>query len=133
MRKETITEIINDMKNKLKYCESSTRLRSKETPGAFTRKGGKLGAINTVILILRGMKRSLQSTLDEFFREISEGEIMATKQAISQARQQIEPSYIREFFDENVGRVLEDDTLETYKGKYAIGVDLLNLIEKSKN
>jgi hypothetical protein len=116
-------KIVKKLKIKIENCEESQTLRSKESPKAFTRKGGKIGAYNTVLLILRGMKNSLQSVLDGFFREISEGEIMATKQAISQARQQVTPLFVREFFDENVEVVLEDDTLKTFKGKYAIGID----------
>jgi hypothetical protein len=48
---------------------------------------------------------------------------MVTKQAISKARQQVNPLFVREFFDEGVETVLRDDTLKTYKGKFAIGVD----------
>jgi hypothetical protein len=69
------------------------------------------------------MKNSLQSTLDEFFRDLCKGEIMATKQAISKARQQVNPLFVREFFDEIVEIVLEDDSLQTFKGKHVIGVD----------
>jgi hypothetical protein len=123
MKKTIIEKIVKRLKTKLEKCVESQTLRSKESPKAFTRKGGKLGGFNTVLLILRGMKNSLQSVMDGFFREISEGEIMATKQAISQARQQVNPLFVREFFDENVEVVLEDDTLKTFKGKYAIGID----------
>lgn len=123
----TITESLETIRLKLTNCINSKTLRCLTSPNAFTRDGGKLGAFHTVFLILRGMKNSLQSTLDEFFRDLCKGGIMATKQAISKARQQVNPLFIREFFDENVEIVLKDPSLETFKGKYAIGIDGMDI------
>lgn len=123
MKKQTTSKMLGNLRIKLSECTNSATLRSEETPNAFTRLGRKLGAFITVFLILRGMKSSLQSTLDGFFRELCEGEIMASKQAISKARQQVNPLFVREFFDDNVKNVLEDDTLKTFKGKFVIAVD----------
>ena len=123
MKALTISAALEAIRIKLIRCCKSKTLRNAESPRAFTRNGGKLGAFNTVFLILRGMKNSLQSVLDEFFRDLCKGEIMATKQAISKARQQINPLFVREFFDENVTIVLKDDSLKTFKGKHVIGID----------
>jgi hypothetical protein len=123
MKASTISKVLEAIRVKLINCHRSKTLRNAKSPKAFTRNGGKLGAFNTVFLILRGMKNSLQSVLDEFFRDLCKGEIMATKQAISKARQQVNPQFVREFFDENVSIVLLDDSLETFKGKHVIGID----------
>lgn len=127
MKKTTITELLTKIKKHLKECEKSKTLRSAYTPNAFTRAGGKLGAFNTVFLILRGMKSSLQSTLDGFFHELCKGEIMTTKQAISKARQQVNPLFVREFFDGGVETVLKDETLKKFKDKFVISVDGCNV------
>ena len=123
MKASAISKALEAIRIKLINCRKSETLRNADSPNAFTRDGGKLGAFNTVFLILRGMKNSLQSVLDEFFRDLCKGEIMATKQAISKARQQVNPQFVREFFDENVKIVLEDDSLETFKGRHVIGID----------
>ena len=123
MKALTIAKVLEAIRIKLINCHKSETLRNAGSKKAFTRNGGKLGAFNTVFLILRGMKNSLQSVLDEFFRDLCKGEVMATKQAISKARQQVNPLFVREFFDDNVTIVLEDDSIETFKGKHVIGID----------
>jgi hypothetical protein len=119
----TILMVLEAIRIKLINCRNSETLRNAKSSQAFTRNAGKLGAFNTVFLILRGMKNSLQSVLDEFFRDLCKGEVMATKQAISKARQLVNPQFLREFFDENVTIILADDSLETFKGKHVIGID----------
>ncbi len=78
----------------LKNCESAPDIRTK--PTAFTRQR-QLGPQRLLLILLRKLAACLQLALDEFFDYIKETAV--SKQALSKARQGLNPEYIRKFAD----------------------------------
>ena len=97
------------------------KLRSVTGPQHFSREGGKLGFKNTVLILLNFIKKTQTIELDNFYK-ITGADVNVSKQAFSEARQQIEPMAIKELFDV----ALEDvphTALATFKGYTVVGID----------
>jgi hypothetical protein len=103
---------------KIETCDQSDELRLNET--AFTRKR-LLGPKNVLQMIIRGIYHSLQLSLDEYYEEM--GIIPITKQAFSKARRNLNPEYVRSFFDITGKIAADDEAKSTYKGMALVAID----------
>jgi hypothetical protein len=73
------------------------------------------------MIILRKICKPLQIEIDKFFDWVNEEPV--TKQALSKARENLNPEYVRKFAD-NTGQLLaQDDTMSCYKGMRVIAID----------
>lgn len=88
----------------------------------FTRKR-KLGFTENVLFILSGTKKSLQSALYTFFREMKIQEETYTKQAFSKGRQRIKPEAFLELFKITVTEFYQYADYKTYKGYRITAID----------
>ena len=95
-------------------------------PGDFSRQP-TLTLPRVATLILRGHKVSQQNTLNKFFRELNQPEVILTGSAYCQARQKIKPEL---FVHLNAGVVEEftelsqaDSTWRTWHGHRLLGAD----------
>ena len=110
--------IITFAQKKIEKCLESMGLRLKAT--AFTR-GRKLTAKLILFLILHRIYTSLQLDLDDFYE--GTGCPHVSKQAFSKARQQLNPEFVREFFDDTSKVAAKDDTMPSYCGMRLIAID----------
>ena len=106
---------------RIKNCKENPTFRAEGHEKAFTRDR-KLTAERIVAMIIKPAKQSLQKRLKDFGKKFMGGEY-ATKQAFSKQRQFVNPSFIREFYDEGAEELLENGKLETFKGFHLTGVD----------
>jgi hypothetical protein len=102
----------------IEKCLEHDNLRLNEK--AFTRKR-RLGAKRLLMLILQGIYKALQLTLDDYYERMNEETI--SKQAFSKARQNLNPEYVRRFFDITAEVAAKDDTLDAYIGMRLIAID----------
>lgn len=120
MMKSNVIKVLEMTEEKMKNCLGNEKLRLKKS--AFTRKiEDGLGAKKLLHLILLRMYRALQLCIDDLYEKLDEKPI--TKQAVSKARMNLNPEYVREFFDETAKIAAEDDTLPAYKGMRIIAID----------
>lgn len=110
--------LISKTKNSIFDCLKCEDLRLKATAFMRTRK---LGAKMLLCIILQRVYTSLQLELDDFYEGI--GCAPVSKQAFSKARQQLNPEYVRHFFDMTAEAAAEDNTMPVYKGKRLIAID----------
>ena len=110
--------IITFAQKKIEKCLESMGLRLKAT--AFTRSR-KLTAKLILFLILHRIYTSLQLDLDDFYEDT--GCAHVSKQAFSKARQQLNPEFVREFFDDTAKVAAKDDTMPSYCGMRLIAID----------
>jgi len=106
---------------KINTCKDSPTLRAKGHEKSFTRDR-KLTAERVVSMIIEPAKQSLRARLHDFGDKYMSGEY-ATKQAFSKRRQFVNPDFIREFYDENAEKLINEAELITYKGMHLTGVD----------
>jgi hypothetical protein len=118
MNKETGLMMFDAAKERLETCEKSGELRTKET--AFTRKS-PLGAKNLLMIILRKICAPLQIEIDKFF-DWAKGKPV-TKQALSKARENLNPKFVRKFADDTAQLLAQDDTMPCYKGMRLVAID----------
>ena len=113
----------------LEQCKDKPNLRARAE--AFTRER-KLGAKRLLELILLRVYRALQLTLDDYYEGL--GEPTISKQAFSKARRDLNPEFVRSFFDITAETGAEDDTMDTYKGMRLIAIDGSDVaLENSKD
>jgi hypothetical protein len=103
---------------RIEKCLKSTGLRLKAT--AFVRSR-KLTAKLVLFLIMHRIYTSLQLDVDDFYEGI--GCAHVSKQAFSKARQQLNPEFVREFFDDTAKLAAKDDTMPSYRGMRLIAID----------
>lgn len=114
---------------KIESCLKSTGLRLKAS--AFMRNR-KLTAKLVLFLIMHRVYTSLQLDVDDFYEGI--GCAHVSKQAFSKARQQLNPEFVRDFFDETAEAAAKDDTVPAYRGMRLIAIDGFDVaLENSKN
>lgn len=118
MRKESASMAFGKSGGKIEVCLSDDKLRLTET--AFTRDRC-LGAKRILQMILFRIYRALQLHLDDYYAQT--GDPSVSKQAFSKARKNLNPEYVREFFDMTAEIAAEDDTLDTYRGMRLIAID----------
>ena len=120
MQRITTQISVSKLRKSVKKCQSNEKLRVKGFPKAFTRKR-RLSVIIIIIMIIRTINKSLQIMLDEI--TVENGVTNVSKQAFSQARQQINPEFIRELYDENAEYLAGEESVKTWKGKRVIAID----------
>ncbi len=80
----------------------------------------KLTCTRLVMLILSGVKTSLQLAIDDFYEEINHKEDTVSKQAVSKARTNLDPDIIKEIFKMTVKETCKCSDLELYNKKYRL-------------
>jgi hypothetical protein len=118
MQKEKISSMIDITKHGIDNCEESSKLRTK--PTAFTRKG-KLGAKNLLRMILKRIYNALQLNIDDYYEYLEESPV--SKQAVSKARANLNPEYVRYFADQTAAILASDYTMPCYQGMRLIAID----------
>lgn len=88
----------------------------------FTRNR-KLNFSETVLFILSGTKKSLQSALYAFFKEMKIQEESYTKQAFSKGRQRIKPEAFLELFTTITNEFYTTVETRKYKGYRVSAID----------
>ena len=120
--------IMNFTWKRIEKCLESTGLRLKAS--AFVRNR-KLTAKMVLFLIMHRIYTSLQLDVDDFYEGI--GCAHVSKQAFSKARQQLNPEFVREFFDDTAAVAAKDDTMTSYCGMRLIAIDGSDIaLENSK-
>lgn len=110
--------MIDGTKETLDNCEESEELRTKKT--AFTRKS-RLGAKNLLMIILRKICAPLQIEIDRLFDWKQKEPV--TKQALSKARENLNPEFVRKFADNTTQALAQDDTMPCYENMRLIAID----------
>ncbi len=112
----------------LMNCKSAPDIRTK--PTAFTRQR-QLGPQRLLLILLRKLAACLQLALDEFFDYIKEAPV--SKQALSKARQGLNPEYVRKFADAVAEAHALDKDAPSYHGMRLIAIDGTDIaLENSK-
>jgi hypothetical protein len=90
------------------------------TPGtnAFSRCR-KMGCRLLVLMILKGVHSQLQKSVDEIFEQLEIG-VSVTRQAVSKARQGLNPTLILDMVHETADIASSCEDLELYAGKYRL-------------
>ena len=88
----------------------------------FTRNR-KVNFPETVLFILSGTKKSLQSAVYTFFKEMKIQEESYSKQAFSKGRQRIKPEAFRELFDTVTAEFYENAEVKKYRGFRVSAID----------
>lgn len=124
--KEVKVQILIEMRNYLSRISqnpSAYRVNSSD----FTRCGGKLGFMTLVVLIGRGLHKSLSHELSDFFRELGKEGQQASKSAFSQARQKLKAIFFMDWHKFVVDLYYELDKehghLKRWKGFVLVAVD----------
>lgn len=118
MKKTNSEMIFERTRTGIEDCLNNDILRLKET--AFTRSR-RLGAKRLLQIILSRIYLALQLHLDNYFESI--GELSVSKQAFSKARKDLNPEYVRHFFDITAEVAAQDETLDAYQGMRLIAID----------
>jgi hypothetical protein len=118
MNKTIGAMMLDDARKRLENCEKSGSLRTKKT--AFTRKS-RLGAKNLLMIILRKICAPLQIEVDKFFDWLKD--LPVSKQALSKARENLNPEFVREFAENTAEQLAKDKTVPCYKGMRLIAID----------
>lgn len=118
MEKGIPAVIVTKTQNWIAQCLENEGLRLKDT--AFVRER-KLNAKLLLFLILHRVYTSLQLDLDDFYDGIGYDHV--TKQAFSKARQQLNPEFVRHFFDITAEEAAKDKATPSYEGMRLIAID----------
>lgn len=114
-----LDKTIVSAQGRLGNCLDNDELRTKEA--AFRRQGGRLGAKRLLYIILQRIYKSMQLHLDDFYHKL--GEPSVTRQALSKARKNLNPEFVRGFIDITAEVEVSDKEAETYRGMRVIAVD----------
>jgi hypothetical protein len=118
MLKGKVFEMNDAMNERTEGCNEHPMLKLKES--AFTRKR-KLGAKRLLMILLHRVYMPLQLAIDKFFKYMECQTV--TKQAVSQARAQINPEFIRGYVDDIAQIAATDPTTPKYRGMTLIAID----------
>ena len=88
----------------------------------FSRSTSKMSFNEAIWFILKGLKKTLQIEIDDWF-EFLGGEKTMTKQAFSQLRQKIKSEAFTELNDNFTNWFYEDDNFKKYRGYRLLAVD----------
>ncbi len=88
----------------------------------FTRNTAKMEFSDAICFILKGIKRTLQIELDNWFEFLDSGKTM-TKQAFSQLRQKISPEAFIHLNDDFITWFYDDDNFKKFKGYRLLAID----------
>lgn len=92
-------------------------------PNSFTRDR-KMGFKNTILLMLNGIKQSLQVEINSFFDNVLKRNDSISKQAFSEARQKISPTAFIELNDAIVNTIYEkNDEYKLWNGYRLCAID----------
>lgn len=116
-RLEKILKMVYDKINSVQYME-----RSRLKKGDFTRNR-KMSFVQTIAVLLTGMRESIQTTLIKFIEEHAPDIDTYSKQAFSKGRLRVRPEAIRELIDTSVEAFYTSGTYDTYNGYRILAVD----------
>jgi hypothetical protein len=88
----------------------------------FTKKTGKMSFTDSIYFILKGLRKSLQIEIDNWFDFLG-GERTLTKQAFSQIRQKINPKSFVQLNDTFIKHMYSDDDFKKYEGYRLLAID----------
>ena len=88
----------------------------------FTRNTAKMEFSDAICFILKGIKRTLQIELDNWFEFLDSGKTM-TKQAFSQLRQKIKPEAFVHLNDDFITWFYDDDNFKKFRGYRLLAID----------
>lgn len=108
MFKSNLNRVFAASRERIENCMQSDALRLKAT--AFVRNR-KLDARELGCLLVSRIYKALQPSIDHFCSELDIETV--SKQAVSKARGNLDPAFIRGFFDDTARVGAEDNTLET--------------------
>jgi hypothetical protein len=117
---KSFLNVVGKMKELIESFEY--KINSRTAPNHFTREGGKLGFINTIMIMMNFNNKTQQIELDNYFDLCSKANYAST-QAYSEARQKIKPEAIKELFDVSVLEVCGKPELASVMGYTVIAVD----------
>lgn len=116
--KQTFLDILKQTKERV---EKDTFLRAHRLKDTyFTRSSGKMHFSDAIYFILKGIKKTLQIELDNWFFE--QGKESMTKQSFSELRQKISPQAFVELNDIFVTQFYETE-YKKYKGYRLLAID----------
>lgn len=120
MKYKVLEKMIKTVYDKIHSNEFKEEAKMHEKD--FTRNR-KLGFTENVLFILSGTKKSLQSALYTFFKEMKIQEETYTKQAFSKGRQRIKPEAFLDLFKTTVSEFYQQADYRTYKGYRITAID----------
>lgn len=88
----------------------------------FTRESAKMSFKDAIVFILKGLKKTLQIEIDEWF-ELLSGEVTMTKQAFSQLRQKIKPDAFIQLNDKYISWLYDGDEYNKFKNYRLLSID----------
>lgn len=88
----------------------------------FTKENSKMSFKEAIYFILKGLRKTLQIEVDEWFEFIG-GENTMTKQAFSQLRQKIKPEAFMQLNNNFINWFYNDDNYKKYKGYRLLSID----------
>jgi len=118
MKKRKWAVAMDNERQRTDNCLESKTLRLKET--AFTRQRD-LGPKRIIHLILNRLVQALQLQIDQYYAQI--GQRPVSKQALSQARANLNPVFIRGYADDTAEIAARDEEMPTYQQMRLIGID----------
>ena len=98
------------------------RYEHKTSPEHFTRTS-PLGFINTALLILKMIKKSLKAEMMDFFYQFDKELEIPSRQAFSQAREKISYLAFKDFFDKTCELAVEGEGARLYGGYRLFAID----------
>lgn len=106
------------------HIETPTFLFDNRTKSSFFTKGSaKMNFKEAIYFILKGIRKSLQIELDEWFNFIRGGEKSMTKQAFSQLRQKIKPEAFVQLNEGFISWFYDDDNFKRYRSYRLLSID----------
>jgi hypothetical protein len=117
MKKRKLAMAIKKTQELIEKCLADEQLRVKES--AFTRKS-PLGAKRILHIVLYRIYAALQLCLDSYFDEIDG--VSVSKQAFSKARKNLNPEYVRGYYD-MTAEIGAEDHVSDYCGMRLIAID----------
>lgn len=97
-------------------------LKNRVKNSYFTKASAKMSFKDAIFFILKGIKKTLQIEIDEWFEHFG-GEITMTKQAFSLLRQKIKPDAFVELNDGHIEWIYNDDNFKKYRGYRLLSID----------
>ena len=88
----------------------------------FTKKNAKTSFIDAINFILKGLRKTLQIELDEWFEFLDSEESMS-KQAFSQLRQKIKPEAFEQLNDDFISWFYDDDNFKKFSCFRLLAID----------
>jgi hypothetical protein len=118
MKRNTVfKEILKELSERLRNSNLGSQARKAGT-NAFSRNGN-MGCRVLVLTIINGIHSQLQIAIDKIYACLEIG-TSVTRQAVSKARGDLEPEYIREMLHETAEIASSCEDLELYAGKYRL-------------